>query len=103
MVMHALHIALQEGFAHDDIAVSLDGAQVYRGQDISTRQQIGLAAAFDVNADVGSHSIEVRLPRRNDLSHLQALSVSGDTWLGISLRPTGQFDIRVSASPFGYL
>ena len=101
--MHALHVALQEGFSHDDVAVSLDGAQVYRGQDISTRQQIGLAASFDVNADAGSHAIEVRLPRRNDLSRLQSVSVSSDTWLGISLRPNGQFDIRVSATPFGYL
>ncbi len=101
--MHALHVALQEGFAHDEIAVSLDGAQVYRADDISTRQQIGLAASFAVNANAGSHSIEVRLPRRNDISRTQAVSVNSDTWLGVSLLPNGQFDIRISATPFGYL
>jgi hypothetical protein len=99
--MHALHVALQEGFAHDEVAVSLDGEQVYRATDISTRQQVGLAASFAVNAEAGSHAIEVRLPRRNDLSRLQPVSVSGDTWLGISLQPNGKFDIRVSAEPFG--
>jgi hypothetical protein len=101
--VHALHVALQEGFTHDEVAVSLDGAQVYRATDISTRQQVGLAASFDVHAEAGSHAIEVRLPRRNDLSRLQPVSVSGDTWLGISLRPNGQFDIRVSETPFGYM
>ena len=99
--MHALHVALQEGFSHDEVAVSLDGEQVYRAKDISTRHQVGLAASFDVNAEAGSHAIEVRLPRRSDLSRLQPVSVSGDTWLGISLQSHGKFDIRVSEAPFG--
>lgn len=99
--MHSLHVALQEGFAHDAIDVTLDGAKVFTANDISTRQQIGLAASFDVATKPGSHSVEVRLPRAN-LSGLQKISVSSDTWLGVSLR-NGQLDIRVSAQPFGYM
>jgi len=101
--MHALHIALQEGFAHDEVAVSLDGAQLYHADDISTRQLLGLAGTFDAQVLPGQHAIEVRLPRRRTLRRIQSLSVSGDTWLGISLRPDGVFDIRVSVIPFGYL
>jgi hypothetical protein len=101
--MHALHIALQEGFAHDEVAVSVDGAEVYHGDDISTRRQIGLADAFDMNIDAGAHAVEVRLPKRDALRRVQSVRVEGDTWLGISLKSDGRFDIRVAAAPFGYL
>jgi hypothetical protein len=101
--MHALHVALQEGFAHDEVAVSIDGAQLYHEDDISTRQQFGLAQSFDAQVTAGTHALEIRLPRRSVLRRVQSLTVSRDTWLGISLRSDGRFDIRVSATPFGYL
>jgi hypothetical protein len=101
--MHAVHVALQEGFAHDDIAVTIDGAQIYRATDVSTRQQIGLAASFDVGARPGMHSLEVKILNRSALQRVQPLSVSGETWLGISLKPDNRLDIRVSSTPFGYL
>ena len=101
--MHALHIALQEGFVHDAVVVNIDGAQAFEGDDVSTRTQIGLAAVFDVAAASGAHSIEVALPNRGTLSHVHSFVVDGDTWLGVSLTHDRQFDIRVSHAPFGYL
>jgi hypothetical protein len=101
--MHALHVALQEGFSHDEVAVSLDGEQLYHGDDISTRQQIGIAGSFDAQVNPGTHAIEVRLPRRGALRRIRSLSVRSDTWLGIALRADGICDIRISVTPFGYL
>jgi len=101
--MHALHIALQEGFVHDEIVVSLDGAQVCHHRDLSTRPQIGLAASCDADVGVGAHAMEVSMPARGALRRIQPLDIAGDTWVGVSVRPDGQFDIRVSATPFGYL
>jgi hypothetical protein len=101
--MHALHVALQEGFAHEEIIVSLDGAPVYHERDVSTRQQIGFAASFDAQIKSGPHEIEVMLPRRGVVRREQHIDVTADTWLGISLLPDGNFDVRVADTPFGYL
>ena len=101
--MHALHIALQEGFSRDEIIVSLDGAPVYHERDVSTRQQIGLAASFDAQIKPGPHDVEVLLPQRGVTRREKHLDVSADTWLGISLLPDGKVDVHVADTPFGYL
>jgi hypothetical protein len=100
--MHALHIALQEGFAHDDIVVSVDDGTVYRAEGVSTRPQIGLAASIDTQVGTGVHAVEVQVPNRKGLSHLQTLSIDSDLWLGISIRG-GELSFKSSPTPFGYL
>jgi hypothetical protein len=101
--MHALHIALQEGFVHDAVIVNIDGAQAFAEDDVSTRPQVGVAAAFDVSTASGAHFIEVALPNRRALSHVHSFVVDSDTWLAVSLKHDRQFDIRVSHLPFDQL
>jgi hypothetical protein len=99
--MQALHIALQEGFSHDEVLVRLDNASVYHGHDIATRQQIGLAASFDSQAEMGTHALEVSVPTRG-LFYSHILDVSGEMWVGISVA-SNRVQAHVSATPFGYV
>lgn len=100
--MHALHIALQDGFAHDVVIVSLDGVQLLRKGDLSTREQIGLAAFVDTLVVAGTHSLQIELPKRGGVRCQHSFVVTADTWLGISLRPNGECAVRESTRPFGY-
>ena len=101
--MHALHIALQEGFAHDAVVVSIDGEPVYRAENISTRRPPGLAAFFYVTIVKGSHAVEVRTRKRGLPRYLQTLDIDAETWLGVSMRRDGQLDVHVATKPFNYM
>lgn len=101
--MPTLHVALEEGFDHDEVRILVDGVEVYRKQDVSTRLQIGLADSFDV--DVGSGpavGIDVALPARQREQHL-TVAVQAPMFLGISLDGSGQVQHRLSSTPFGYV
>lgn len=100
--MPNLHVALQEGFAHDPVAVSIAGVEVFRHADLSTRQQIGLAASFSASVAPGAVTLDVHLPKRAAAEQRFNVAVTTESWLGISLRPDGNVQLRVSATPFGY-
>jgi hypothetical protein len=59
-----IHLAFQDGFDGDEVAVSVDGRVVYRGEDVTTRTQTSHAA--DTQLDVPEHpfSLEVEVSTR---------------------------------------
>lgn len=101
--MPKLHIALQEGFAHDPVSVSVAGVPVYRHADLSTRQQIGLAASFSTDVTGGDVALDIHVPGRPRRDHRFSIAVPADVWLGISIRPDGELVWRTSDAPFGYV
>jgi hypothetical protein len=101
--MPQLHIALQEGFAHDEVIVRVAGREVYRNADLSTRLQIGYADACNAAVAVGEVAVGVTLPRRRAAEQTLTVSVVDDTYLGISIAADGTLRVRVSATPFGYV
>lgn len=98
--MGTLHVALQDGFSGDDVAVRVDGDEVLRKR-VQTRWQIGLAEAFDVDVDPGRCRIEIDVPTRSASTALD-VDVADETWVGVSLNADGGVETRVSAEPFGY-
>jgi hypothetical protein len=105
--MSTLHIALQEGFTHDDVRIDVAGAQVYSRQDVSTRLQLGLADSFDApvdraHADDDRVIVHVALPTRH-VEEEFVVPLGEATYVGISVNRDGGIRHRVSATPFGYV
>ena len=100
--MSTLHIALQEGFTHDDVRIDVDGAQVYSRQDVSTRQQLGLADSFDTQVDENEVTVRIALTTRHTQEEF-VVPLNEANYIGISVDRHGGIQRRMSATPFGYV
>jgi hypothetical protein len=98
--MPLLHIALQEGFGGDPVAITVDGREVYRKDQVRTRTQIGLADSIQVKHDAGTARIEIRVGKK---SAAFTETLTGDLHLGFSISPDGTIVRRVSAEAFKYM
>jgi hypothetical protein len=98
--MGVLHIALQEGFSDDEVAVSVDGKEVLHRTGVSTRLQIGLAEAIDVAVDPGRHTVTVSAHGKSGTIDVE---MEDELHLGISLSRSGAIEHRISRERFGYL
>jgi hypothetical protein len=90
--MALLHIALQEGFMGDDIVVRVQGEEVFRKEDVTTRPQIGYADSFDVEAEGEEVQVEVLLPLKK-LSETIMVQVPPTEYVGVSIIE-GRIDYR---------
>ena len=100
--MSTLHIALQEGFTHDDVRIDIAGAAVYHKQDVSTRLQLGLADSFSTDVHDAEVTVHVALPARH-IEQQFVVPTYDATYIGISVNSAGVIEHRVSATPFGYV
>lgn len=98
--MSRLHVALQDGFAHDSVRVSIDGEEVYRGLDVHSPRFTGVADRFDAEVADGPVRLEVALPKRSPREHLVELYVTEETWLALCLDEDGQLRHWMSLTPF---
>jgi hypothetical protein len=95
-----LHIALEEGFSDDEVAVSVDDAEVLHRTDVSTRMQLGLADATDATVEPGRHVVVVTA---RGASQSIDVEVEDELFVGISLSRSGVIEHRTSRQPFGYV
>jgi hypothetical protein len=56
-----MEVAFSDGFAGDTAVIRVDGAEVWRGDDLTTRTQTSHAASAEVEAGDGAR-IEVEVP-----------------------------------------
>ena len=99
--MATLHVALQDGFSNDTVSIKVNGREVFRRAGVSTRTQIGLAAAHEMSVDEGPVTVEVDLPARR-LSSATTIAVTGDVSLGVSVDRQNLKFVQ-SSQLFGYL
>jgi len=99
--MPELKIDLRDGFAHDAVVVRVDGREVLRSEDLSTRTQVGLARSISVDA-ADSAVVEVLLPLRN-LSATIPVAAGTPRHLGVSIGRDGRLVHEFSDTPFRYL
>ena len=62
--MDVWHIVLEEGFRDDDVALRVDGDDLYADTDISTHRLLGYAASFEASMAAGSR-VTVEVPTRS--------------------------------------
>jgi hypothetical protein len=97
-----LHVALREGFAGEEVVVSVDGREVFRDR-VTTRLQIGLASSFDLDVAEGDREVAVDIGG-SEAGGPRTVPVAGQTWVGVSLiRDRAELDWTVSDEPFGYV
>jgi len=97
-----LTIDLQDGFSQEKVIVSLAGRVLFQHERLSTRTQVGLAASFATPVAEGPVSLDFLLPQRSDRPQTLTLTISANTWLGISLNAAGTLVSRISSTPFLY-
>jgi hypothetical protein len=98
--MPLLHIALQEGFAGQPVAITVDGREIYRKDQVRTRTQIGLADSVETTHAPGPATIEVRA---GNASTTITPTLSADLYVGVSLDRDGRLVHRSSPQRFGYM
>ncbi len=97
-----LHIALQEGFHHDDVRVSVDAREALANGDLTTRRQTGYAASVEIEVMRSPVVVEVVLTKRG-VTQSKSVSVDGPTYVGLSLTTEGSLVWKIAHGPFGYL
>ena len=97
-----LTIDLREGFQHTPTVVRVDGAEVFRNPDLSTRMQIGLAA--QVRAPVARDSVELQIELAGGAQRaVRTIKLAEGSYVGVELTRAGEIDIAQSSIPFGYV
>jgi hypothetical protein len=59
-----INVALQDGFDGDEVVIRVDGAEAYRGEQVTTRTQISHAADMQIDVPGGPFTLEVDVPTR---------------------------------------
>jgi len=96
--MSTLHVALQDGFAGDEVAIRVDGREVWRKAGVKTDIRISRADAAEVEAPSGA---AVEIEARGRTAAVRADPATPH--LGVSLDREGRPQMRLSAEPFAYL
>jgi hypothetical protein len=97
-----LHVALQEGFANDSVQIHVNGREVFKKQNITTKTQIGFADSIELDLPKQPATVVVEVSSRR-ASETIALPQEDAVFLGISLSRDGRITHRISKEPFGYL
>lgn len=100
--MAQLHIALNDGFAGDAVAIRLDGREVYNKAGVKTDLRISRADAVDADAAEGGAEIEVEVEVRGHAARTR-VDPKVTPYVGVDLGPDGQPRFRQQAEPFAYL
>jgi hypothetical protein len=98
--MSRLHVALQDGFAHDSVRVCIGGAEVYSATDVHSPRYTGIADKFDAEVEDGTVRLDVMLPNRSPPNQIVELFVSEEAWVAICLDEEGQLRHWMSLTPF---
>lgn len=95
--MAEVHVYLENGFDHDQVAVSAGDAE-HTEPDVSTRYQVGLASVVDLDVSEDAPVlVRVALPRRG-LAGQATVDPSSTPHVRVDLNGTA-LDVRPQAEP----
>ena len=98
--MTKLHIALNDGFADDTVAIRLDGRPVYEKDHVKTDLRISHADGLEAEAPERGATIEVRV---RGVSASAQLHPAERPYVAVNIDPQGKLEIRQSDEPFPML
>jgi len=99
--MPTLHVALQEGFVGDRVLLKVNETEVARREGVSTKNQIGLAEAVEIDVPQGPVMLDVRVVR-GDLAARLSVGVGATPFVGVSI-VGGALTLTPQGEPFRYL
>ena len=97
-----LTIDLREGFHHDTVVIHLNGKEVYRQEDVTTRLQIGFADRLECSTTGEQAQVKITLPTKEKAETIE-LKLASPTFLGVNLTEGEKIDFRHQSEPFGYV
>jgi len=100
--MPRLHVALQEGFENDTVSVRVNGAEVARRTNVTTKNQIGFADAVELEMPEGELDLELRIETRSLVGSTN-VRVDGPTYVAVSMARDGRVICEQAQEPFRYL
>lgn len=86
--MTALHIALEDGFDGDTVALFVDDEEVFRKDGVTTRTQISLADSLALDVPAGRVRLRVEVPLQGVEESLE-IDATANPFVGLSLRDGG--------------
>ena len=95
-----LVIDLQDGFADDTVAISVEGQEILNRDQVTTNYAIGRADSVQTDVAPGPIRVEIRIPTRH-LTDQITLDLSTATYLGVSLAGD-KISVRISGEMFLY-
>src|SRR6188508_1976768 len=96
--MPMLRVHLLEGFAHDTVVVRVDGTEVHRASEVSTRQQIGLARSIEVDVAREPVDVQVELPDKN-LTGTARVARFDEQHVFANVTRAGQLEVVATTQP----
>ena len=99
---HNLFVDIQYGFDNDQVAVFIDGQQVFNNS-VTSNPSLGWATSLLSSIEEsGAHIIKVVI--NNQHTYPKVFSLNKDTWLGVGYfsGPVRDIKVIVSDKPFAY-
>ena len=96
-----LHVALQDGFFNDTVAISINGREAASRSNVTTKTQIGLASAIDFQLPAGQVSLQVSVAGRPPSEPL-TIELTQPVYVGVSVGTDGKIVYRRSQNAFRY-
>ncbi|MFV1976064.1 MAG: hypothetical protein ACC651_09965 [Candidatus Scalindua sp.] len=99
--MALVTIDLQEGFANDTVVIRLNGQEIFRRENVTTRLQIGLADRIEIQTQERSSEVEIELPIKK-LVVTKEIACEKDIFLGVTFHAGGKLALREQLCEFWY-
>lgn len=100
--MPTLRVTIEEGFNEDSVRLKIGDREIYSKDQVTTRNQIGLADKVEIETPEGDCLLNVHVPSRSVLASIP-LQIKKDTYLGISITPEGEIQPRHYDRPRGFV
>lgn len=82
-------VELGEGFAGDEVAVLVDGTEMWRGSSVTTNYSVGIAEVVRVPAPSAEATVEVQVRGKSDTALVDATTAVGEVRLRARVDPAG--------------
>ena len=96
-----LHIALQDGFFQDEVTILVDGSELAKRSNVTTKTQIGLASTVEFRLSPGRIALDVRVAGRPP-SETLVVELAQTVYVGVSVGADGKIAYKRSEQPFRY-
>ncbi|MQA59997.1 MAG: hypothetical protein GEU86_00570 [Actinophytocola sp.] len=98
----SLAVELAEGFADDEVAVLVDGEQVWHRTGVTTNYSVGLADVVHLPPPPHEATVEVRVRGKADTQRVDATSAAGEIRLRARLDPAGSLALAEATEETRY-
>lgn len=86
-------LELGEGFADDEVAVLVDGREVWRRRGVTTNYSVGLADVVRLAPPEDVATVEVRVRDLTDSARVDSSTASGEIRLHARIDPAGALSV----------